>query len=218
MAKFPLVGYLSAGASHDHRDANAFSEAMASLGYYDKDDVASGRKANYYLGVHHWNTGNVDLNTLASVVVNTTVPAYNDRPYDVIAAGNTVLTAALQKAMKSWSRPTIPLVFAISGDPVGAGLVKSLVDRPKAGEPKITGLDDHEDGMVEQQLQYLKELYDENHDVANRPLKTVALLWNSDNLGKELERKDAIKAIENLPGGVVVKLDFMLFGKGANSV
>jgi putative ABC transport system substrate-binding protein len=82
---------------------------------------------------------------------------------DVILVGTTPATAALQRETR-----TIPIVFAVVSDPVGAGFVASL---PRPGG-NITGFINIEAAMGGKWLELLKE-------VAPR-LRRVAIMFNPD--------------------------------------
>jgi len=82
---------------------------------------------------------------------------------DVIVTGTTPVTIAMQRETR-----TIPIVFAVVSDPVGAGLVASLA-RPGGN---ITGFINTEASLVGKQLALLKE-------IAPR-LSRVAVMFNPD--------------------------------------
>jgi len=98
---------------------------------------------------------------------------------DIVVAGFGTLTAQAAKA----ASPTIPIVFTLVGDPVGAGLVGSL-GRPGGN---VTGLS----GVVEiggKQLQLLQEL--------TYGKQTVAVLMNPDTPYTRVALKEIISAAE----------------------
>jgi ABC-type uncharacterized transport system substrate-binding protein len=68
---------------------------------------------------------------------------------DVLVTGFGTLTAKAAKAATN----TIPIVFTVVGDPVGAGLVASLA-RPGAN---VTGMSDQASDVVGKRLQLLRE-------------------------------------------------------------
>jgi putative ABC transport system substrate-binding protein len=86
-----------------------------------------------------------------------------DLPTDVVLAGGSMATAALQQQTR-----TIPIVFAVVGDPVGAGFVANL-SRPGGN---ITGFIGQETGMMGKWLELLTE-------IAPRA-KRVAVMFNPD--------------------------------------
>jgi putative ABC transport system substrate-binding protein len=83
---------------------------------------------------------------------------------DVLVAGSGALTA---KALQS-ATATIPIVFTSVGDPIGAGIVKSL-NRPGAN---ITGVTAQSSELVRKRLQVLLELLP--------GIRVVAVLMNPD--------------------------------------
>jgi putative ABC transport system substrate-binding protein len=70
---------------------------------------------------------------------------------DVLITGFGTLTAKAAKAATT----TIPVVFTSVGDPIGAGLVASLI-RPGAN---VTGLTSQASDIVGKRLQILEELF-----------------------------------------------------------
>jgi putative ABC transport system substrate-binding protein len=125
------------GWSEDSPDPRAslaaLVQGLAQLGWVD------GR--NVRIDVH-WT--NADINrarTLAKELV--------DREPDVIVAGTTPVTAALLKETH-----TIPVVFAVVSDPVGAGFVASLM-RPGGN---VTGFINEEGAMGGKWLELLREV------------------------------------------------------------
>jgi putative ABC transport system substrate-binding protein len=125
----------------------AFVQALAQLGWAESH--------NLRIDVR-WTNGAVDrARTFAKELVQL-------RP-DVILAGTTPVTAALQRETS-----TIPIVFSSVSDPVGAGLVASLA-RPGAN---ITGFINIEATVGAKHLELLKE-------IAPR-LARVAIIFNPD--------------------------------------
>ena len=113
MGKLPTIGFMGAGTSSGWRQwTNAFLERLRELGWVEGRTVAI---------EYRWAEGRTDREAeIAAELVHLKV--------DVI------LTAGGADAKKATS--VIPIVFAISADPVGTGLVKSLA-RPGGN---ITGL------------------------------------------------------------------------------
>jgi putative ABC transport system substrate-binding protein len=111
----------------------AFVQALAKLGWVD------GR--NLRMDVR-WTAGNVDR---ARVFAKELV----DLQPDAILAGTTPSTAALQRQTR-----TVPIVFAVVSDPVGAGFVANL---PRPGG-NITGLINIEASMGGKWPELLKEI------------------------------------------------------------
>ncbi len=86
----------------------------------------------------------------------------------------------------------VPTVVALgAGDPVATGLVDSFA-RPGGN---VTGISDDESTLSTKRLELLKELLPE--------LRTVAMLWNKDDLGMSLRYQASAKAAQEL--GVTVQ-------------
>jgi len=116
-----------------HSWVTTFLRALAQLGWADGDNVQ--------IDVH-WGEGDPErIQTLAKQIVDA-------RP-DVIFASTTPVTAALQRETH-----TIPIVFVIVADPVGAGFVAGL-SHPGGN---ITGLVNIEPAIAGKWLVLLKEL------------------------------------------------------------
>src|SRR5919109_1234775 len=77
---------------------------------------------------------------------------------------------------------TIPIVFTVSADPIGEGLVQNLA-HPGGN---VTGLSDLHGDMVGKRLELLKEIVPS----ASR----IAFLWNSNGSGGRLQLKELQKA------------------------
>jgi len=111
----------------------AFLQGLAELGWVD------GRNLRIDI---RWTNANVDrAQTFANELVDL-------RP-EVILAGTTPVTAALAKETR-----TIPVVFAVVSDPVGAGFVGSLA-RPGGN---VTGFINEEGAMGGKWLELLREI------------------------------------------------------------
>ncbi|HET8563841.1 MAG TPA: ABC transporter substrate-binding protein, partial [Candidatus Binatia bacterium] len=93
---------------------------------------------------------------------------------DVIVTAGTQPTLAAKQATT-----TIPIVIAISSDPVGTGLVASLA-RPGGN---VTGLSHLNVEVSGKRLELLKEAFPK--------ISTVGVLWNADHPAKLLEWKEA---------------------------
>ena len=125
----------------------AFVERLAQLGWVD------GR--NVRIDVH-WTNADIDrARTLANELTA--------RQPDVILAGSTPVTAALLKETR-----TIPIVFAVVSDPVGAGFVASLA-RPGGN---VTGFTIEEGEMAGKKLSLLRE--------ASPRFTRAAIMFNPD--------------------------------------
>ena len=146
--KVARVGILAAGAAAEVPNT-AFFARMRELGYVEGQTVVFERR---FAG------GRIqDLPALAAQLVKT-------QP-DVIFAPVTPAALAARKATQ-----TIPIVFAVSADPVGAGLVTSL--REPSGN--ATGLTSMNAELVAKRLELLKA-------IAPRTAR-VAVIVNPDNV------------------------------------
>jgi putative ABC transport system substrate-binding protein len=104
-------------------------------------------------------------------------------PVDILVIDGTVALRAAQHATT-----TIPIVMAVSGDPVGAGLVASLA-RPGGN---ITGLSSRAPEVSGKRLELLKE--------AVPTLSRVAVLWHRDApVGPYLKETQAAAQALGLP-------------------
>jgi putative ABC transport system substrate-binding protein len=126
---------------------NIFVQRLSQLGWADGQNVRIDQR---------WANGEVDrMQSFAKELV--------ELQPDVIFACTTPVTAALHRKTN-----TIPIVFALVGDPVGDGFVASLA-RPGGN---VTGFINVEAGMVSKLLQLLKE-------IAPR-IKRAAIMFNPD--------------------------------------
>jgi putative tryptophan/tyrosine transport system substrate-binding protein len=144
------IGVLMAFDENDPKTKGWLSnltQGLAELGWTD------GRTARLEV---RWAAGSVDrMRTFAKELV--------EREPDVIVASTTPVTAALQRETR-----TIPIVFVIVADPVGAGFVAGL---PRPGG-NITGFINVEAAMVGKWLEMLKEIAPD--------VKRVAIMFNPD--------------------------------------
>src|SRR6266498_875555 len=146
--KVPRVGILAAGSTAEAPNT-AFFARMRELGYMEGQTVVFERR---FAG------GRIqDLPALAAQLV-TTQP-------DVIFAPVTPAALAARKATQ-----TIPIVFAVSADPIGAGLVASL--RQPGGN--ITGITSMNTELAAKRLELLR-------GVAPR-ISRIAVFSNLDNV------------------------------------
>jgi putative tryptophan/tyrosine transport system substrate-binding protein len=139
-----LMGYAESD-SEARRFADAFVQELQSLGWIE------GRNLRLDF---RWAVGDIErMRALAKELV--------ELQPEVIVANTTPVTGALQRATR-----TIPIVFAIVSDPVGAGYVESLA-RPGGN---ITGFINVEASMGGKWLELLKE--------ASPGVKRVGILFN----------------------------------------
>jgi len=102
----PVIGLLSSASSHDYAPMiAAFKKSLAETGFVEEHNV----RIEYVWADEHYDR----LPALAADLVR--------RPFNVIVAATTPAALALKPATA-----TIPIVFAIGGDPVRTGLVESL--------------------------------------------------------------------------------------------
>jgi putative tryptophan/tyrosine transport system substrate-binding protein len=176
-----------------------FKNAMQTLGWHDGENV--------YYDVRWGNANNERTSAEASKLVDMT-PA-------VVFTIGTPATGAVHKQTK-----TIPIVFAIVSDPVGAGFVKSL-SRPGGN---VTGFITYYPEFVEKWIELLKELAPETRraglifnphtapfssnqylrpflERAAERLEIVPLMLP---VTSEMEINSAIEAIAEEPGGSLI--------------
>jgi len=102
----PVIGLLSSASSLDYAPMiAAFKKSLAETGFVEERNV----RIEYVWADEHYDR----LPALAADLVR--------RPFNVIVAATTPAALALKPATA-----TIPIVFAIGGDPVRTGLVESL--------------------------------------------------------------------------------------------
>ncbi len=170
----PRVGYLSPYSASDpqiQRGRDLFELALRELGYVEGQNVAI---------EYRWAEGKDErLPRLAAELVHSAVDV-------IVAAGGVPSARAAQQATR-----TIPIVLGGAVDPVGAGLVASLV-RPGGN---ITGVSLIPDALVGKQLELLTEILPK----ASR----VAVLWNPDNPGnaRQLRAAEAVSGLRLEPVG-----------------
>jgi putative tryptophan/tyrosine transport system substrate-binding protein len=127
------VGYLGYPTrSAESKYLEVFQQRLRELGYVEGQNVVI---------EYRWAEGRPDrLAELAADLVRLRV--------DVLAAAGNPSIVALKGATK-----TIPIVMVVAGDPVGAGLIRSL-DRPGGN---VTGLSNLAEGLSAKWLELLKE-------------------------------------------------------------
>ncbi len=149
----PVIGYLNGGSPGPTApNAAAFRQGLSETGYVEGQNLAI---------EYRWAEGRYDrLPALTADLVG--------RKVDVIAAAGVPSALAAKNATS-----TIPIVFAVSTDPVGDGLVASL-GRP-AGN--LTGVSLLNVELMPKRLELLSELVPQ--------AKVIALLVNPSNAGAE---------------------------------
>lgn len=163
--KMPVIGLLSSLAASDAtRVMTAFRQGLSSAGYAEGGNVTI---------EYRWAAGQYEkLPALAADLVG--------RKVAVIAAiSGTPATLAAKAATA-----TIPIVFAIGGDPVASGVITSL-NRPGGN---ITGVTFFTSPLATKRLELLRELMPN--------LKTVAVLVNPANPPTVLEGANAQAAAQ----------------------
>jgi ABC-type uncharacterized transport system substrate-binding protein len=165
--KIHRIGFIQTAAPHEMVHLiRALDEGLRDLGYVEGRNIVFERR---FAGGRQER-----LPALAAELVRLNV--------DVIVTGSNPVIAAVKQATTS-----IPVVMAVSRDPVGAGFIASLA-RPGGN---ITGLSNHPDpGIIGKNLELLKE--------AVPRLSRVALLWNPVPPGAETDRKAAESAARKL--------------------
>jgi ABC-type uncharacterized transport system substrate-binding protein len=166
--KVPRIGFLGVGSPAVYATpVAAFRQGLRNFGYVDGQNVGM---------EWQWAEGRVErLPALAAELVQLDV--------DVILTHGAGILAAKQ------ATTTIPIVMAVSGDPVGSGLVASLA-RPGGNITGLTVQDDPELGG--KRLQFLRE-------VAPR-VSRVAVLWNRANRGSVATARETEVAVRTFGG------------------
>jgi putative ABC transport system substrate-binding protein len=148
--KVARIGVLEHGGSPTSKSGpiDAFRQGLRDLGYVEGQNIVI---------EYRYAEGKAErLPDLAAELLRLKV--------DVIVAGGTLAPLAAKHAT-----PTIPIVMAAAGDPVGTGLVPSLA---KPGG-NLTGLSNLSADLTAKRLQLLKEILP--------GLSRVAVLWNAAN-------------------------------------
>lgn len=160
------IGFLGPGSSSsgDPR-VEALRRGFRELGYAEGQNLAF---------EFRWADGNANrLPQLAAELARLKV--------DTIVTQGTQATDAARRAVT-----TIPIVFAVAGDPVGTGLVTSLA-RPGGN---VTGLTDIAPDIVGKRLELLRE--------AVPGISRVAVLWNPANSTDAPQMKDTDTAARSV--------------------
>ena len=176
--KKPLIGVLLPGTPDSFAfRARAFIEGLAALGHIEGRTITI-----------EWRWGQDRADTLpwlAADLVRSKV--------DILVTGGTPAAKALKAAT-----PTIPIVMAIIGDPVAAGLVDNLA-RPGGN---ATGFSIIAPELGTKRLELLKEIIP--------ALSRVAVLFNSENPQAQIELKELQEAAQAMaltvqPAGIATK-------------
>jgi putative ABC transport system substrate-binding protein len=142
-----LIGVLLVAFSLESREAQEFRHGLRDAGYAEGRDV-----------VIEWRSANGDYARISELAADLV-----QRKVDVIVVDSTPGAQAVQRATS-----TIPIVVAVIGDPVGAGIVANLA-HPGGN---VTGFSVLAAALSAKRLQLLKETVPR--------LTRVAALWNPD--------------------------------------
>jgi putative tryptophan/tyrosine transport system substrate-binding protein len=205
--KAPRIGVLLPGTPTSFAvRANAFLEGLRDLGYVEGKTIAIEWK---------WAEDKIErFPELAAELVRANV--------DVIVTGGTSAATALKSATK-----TVPIVMAIIGDPVAAGLVESL-GRPGGN---ATGFSIIAPEVGTKRLELLKEIVPDAFSVAvmlnpNNPqsrielkemqvaARTLGLQLHSIQITSEAVLDEAFAALTKaVPQGLILLTDPILFSQ-----
>jgi putative ABC transport system substrate-binding protein len=166
LGKLPLIGLLVSGTAASHGLwVNAFVQRLRQLGWIEGRTVAID---------YRWAEGNyARYSEIGTELVQLKA--------NLIVTNGTAAVAAVRQVTAS-----IPIVFAVAGDPVGTGLVDSLA-RPGGN---VTGLSIQQTETATKRLELLREL------VPN--LRRLAIAANAANPAAALEMRDIQAAAEAL--------------------
>ena len=164
----PVIGYLSSRSLSDSQDIiAAFHQGLSEAGFVDKQNV---------LIEYRFAEFNFDrLSGLATELVRRQVNV-------LVATGGTVSAVKAKLVLPT----TIPMVFAMGGDPVELGIVESL-NRPGGN---ITGVTFLVSGLTAKALEIL-------HDLLPKAT-TIGFLFNPKNPNSESAMKEVEEAANNL--------------------
>src|SRR5215813_10022047 len=147
--KVPRIGYLGQGApSPNSPNLEAFREGMRQLGYVEGQNII--------IEYRHAESRTERFPELAADLVRLKV--------DIIVATGTRANLAAKKATS-----TIPIVMAVSSDPLGSGLVESLA-RPGGN---VTGFSSMGADLSGKRLELFREAFPK--------VRCLAVLWNTTN-------------------------------------
>src|SRR5215475_2126843 len=170
-ANMPTIGYLGP-ATHavESQRVAAFVQRLRELGWIENRTIAI---------EYRWAEGREERFTeIAAEFVRVKV--------DVIFTYATPPVIAAKRATS-----VIPIVFAVAGDPVNAGLVASLA-RPGGN---VTGLSAQQRDLVGKRLELLREVVP--------GLRRLAIMSNADNPGTVMEMGDVLTTARTLGLDVV---------------
>jgi putative ABC transport system substrate-binding protein len=174
-AKAYRIGYLAAGPRPpDSAPPTSLRDELQQLGYREGKNI-------FYVG--RWAESRKErLSGLATELVALQV--------DLIVTFGSPAAAAAKRATSA-----IPIVMALSGDPVGVGLIASL-GRPGGN---VTGMTDNATALSAKRLEILKEAI----PTASR----IAVLWNASDQAmtlryREINRAAAMLGVSVEPLGV----------------
>jgi len=138
--KVPIIGFLGTDASSWSPYTAAFSQRLRELGWIDDRTIAI---------EYRWAEGRSERYAeITAEFVRLKV--------------NVIVTSGIAVAMVKQATPVIPIVFAISDDPVGGGLVASL-SRPGGN---VTGLSVQSSDLTGKRLELLREVVPHVHRLA----------------------------------------------------
>jgi putative tryptophan/tyrosine transport system substrate-binding protein len=158
----PRIGWLSAGAEPDPF-LEAFREGLRSLGYVEGQNIV--------LETRHAH-GNLDALTAGAAAL--------------VQAKVVLIVASLTAIRAAREIKDVPVLFTVSGDPVAAGLVRSL-SRPGGN---LTGSTFQSLELAGKRVELLKE--------ALPRLSSLAALSNTDHPGEQAELKATEAAAQKL--------------------
>ena len=138
--KVPTIGFMGTDASSWSPYTAAFSQRLRELGWIDDRTIAI---------EYRWAEGRSERYAeITAEFVRLKV--------------NVIVTSGIAVAMVKQATPVIPIVFAISDDPVGGGLVASL-SRPGGN---VTGLSVQSTDLTGKRLELLREVVPRVHRLA----------------------------------------------------
>jgi len=165
-AKVPRIGVLHAGTpAAVSQNVEAFRQGLRERGYVEGQNIIVERR--------YAESGPARVAEIAAEFVRLKV--------DVIVTSLDVATAAVKRQTQ-----TIPIVMAISIDPVSTGFVSSLA-RPGGN---VTGLSTMAPELAAKRLELLREVVP--------GLSRVAIMWNTNVPGNLLEYKEAGDAARSM--------------------